>query len=203
MRKQRGRWLICAARLRTVSTREDNCLLDRVRPLGHTADFGHLADILQNIRQTRWLKIHDHWRSGQCRRQTSHCSISDCADVAQFLSENEVGPQLPQKGLVDCVNGAVLAQSAPDPGVHFVARKAGVMDRAMGHSGSVVRRSREIAFMRHAHDLLHQSKGRGDLGRGRQERDDALHRYGSVRPALSLEIDFAAFHHEAHLPNGS
>jgi hypothetical protein len=29
--------------------------------------------------------------------------------------------------------------------------------------------------MRHAHDLLNQSKCRGDLGRGRQQLDDALH----------------------------
>ena len=66
-------------------------------------------------------------------------------------------------------------KALPDPGVDFAAREAGVMDRAMGHSGTLIRRAWEIAFMRHAHDLLHQSKSRSDLGRGRQERDDALH----------------------------
>jgi hypothetical protein len=49
------------------------------------------------------------------------------------------------------------------------------MDRAMRYSGPLIRPAWEIAFMRHAHDLLHQSEGRGDLGRGRQERNDALH----------------------------
>jgi hypothetical protein len=74
------------------------------------------------------------------------------------------------------------------------------MDRAMSHSGPLVRGAREIAFMRYAHDLLHQSKARGDLGRGRQERDDALHISDLFGRPLSLEMNGAAFHHEAHLP---
>jgi hypothetical protein len=40
---------------------------------------------------------------------------------------------------------------------------------------AIIRRAWEIAFMRHAHDLVHQSKSRGDFGRSREERDDALH----------------------------
>ena len=75
------------------------------------------------------------------------------------------------------------------------------MDRAMSYPRPLIRRAWEIAFMRHAHDLLHQSKGCGDLGRGRQERDDALHISDLFDRLLWLEIDDAAFHHEAHLPN--
>jgi hypothetical protein len=49
------------------------------------------------------------------------------------------------------------------------------MDGALSYARSVTGLFRKIALMRNANDLIYEPKRSRDFGRGRQERNDAMH----------------------------
>ena len=93
-----------------------------LRAVRRTAHFRNLSNIFENIRETRRFEIYDLWRPGQRRGEPRHRSVTDRANIAQFLGQDQIGPQFAQERLVDRINRARFAQRAPDPFIHFAAR---------------------------------------------------------------------------------
>ncbi len=81
-----------------------------------------LSNIFENIRETRRFEIYDLRRPGQRRSEARYRSITDGANVAQFLGQDQIGPQFAQERLVDRINRARVPQRVPDPFIHFATR---------------------------------------------------------------------------------
>src|SRR5262249_12387526 len=90
--------------------------------LDHVTNFRHATNVIENIEQTGGFEIHEFRWTGQSFCQSCDCSVTDRADVAQFLCQDHVRTDFSQQLLVDCVNGAVTAQRAADPVIDFTAR---------------------------------------------------------------------------------
>ena len=58
--------------------------------LSHATRFRHPSNIIEYIRETCWLEIHYLWRPWQSLGQPRNRTITDRANVAQFLGENYV-----------------------------------------------------------------------------------------------------------------
>ena len=71
---------------------------------------GNVANIVEDIGQTRRLQIYNCGRTRQRPGLSRHRPISHRADVAKLLGENDVRSQLAHQRFVDRVNRAVLAQ---------------------------------------------------------------------------------------------
>ena len=140
---------------------------------GHTARFANAADVVADIRETGRLEAHDLGRTGQSLGQPRHRSVAYGADVAKLLGKDYVRPQIAQERLVDGVDGALLAQGPPHPLVHFFARQANAVNRAMRNAGTGVGVAREIALVGDADHVVHQAERGRDLSRRGQERNDS------------------------------
>jgi hypothetical protein len=129
-----------------------------MRALRHTASFGDASNIIENVREACWLKVHYLWRTWQSFGEPSNSAITNRTDVAQFLGENYVGAQLTQKRLINCIDCPVITQCTSHPLVHFGTRQASIVRRTMRDPWSKVRFLGKIAFVRNANYLVHQAK---------------------------------------------
>src|SRR5436190_2657912 len=77
---------------------------DVTRALRYTTRFRHPSNIIEYIRETRWLEVHYRWRAWQSLSQPRNRAITDGANIAQFLGKNYVRAQLMQERFVDCIN---------------------------------------------------------------------------------------------------
>src|SRR4030095_16908925 len=129
---------------------------DATCALRHTARFRCPSNIVEYIREACWLEVSHPRRTGESLGEPRNRAITHRAHVAQFLSENYIGPQLTQERLVDCVNCAVSINRPPTPLVHFTTRQAGIVHRTMCNARSPICFFWEIAFMRNTNYLIHQ-----------------------------------------------
>ena len=143
--------------------------------LRHTARFSDASNIVENVREACWLKVHYLWRTWQGLGEPRNRAITDRADVTQFLGKNYVRAQVPQKRLVDCVNCAFVAQCPPHPLINFGTRQAGIVNWTMRDPWPRIRFLWKIALMRNTDHLVHQAKCGCDFRRSRQKRNDPDH----------------------------
>src|SRR4030095_15070716 len=92
---------------------------DATCALRHTARFRDPSNIVEYIREAYWAQVYPPRRTGQSLGEPRNRAITHRAHVAQFLSENYIGPQLTQERLVDCVNCAGVISHPPKPPLHF------------------------------------------------------------------------------------
>jgi hypothetical protein len=129
----------------------------------------HALNVIENIVETCWLEIHHSRRTRQSLRELRHSAVTDCADIAQFLGENYIRLQFPQKRFIDGVDATVLLQGAAHPFIYVPTRQTGIMHGAVRDSRTLISFIRKIAFVRNGNDPIRQSKRSGDLGRSRQQ----------------------------------
>lgn len=70
------------------------------------------SNIIEYVREARWLKVHHLRWTWQSLGKSCNCAVTDRANVAQFLGKDYTGAQLTQKRLIDCVNRPVILQRA-------------------------------------------------------------------------------------------
>jgi hypothetical protein len=148
---------------------------DLMRPFRHSARFSDASNVIENVREACWLKVHHLWWTGQSFGKPGNSAITDRADVAQFLGKNYIGSQLTQKRLVNCINCPVITQCAAHPLVDFATREASIVNWTMRDSWPRICFLGKVAFMGDTHYLFHQSERGRDLGCSRQKRNDPDH----------------------------
>ena len=134
-----------------------------------------MTNVLEDVGETCWFQIHDSRRSGQSFSEPGYRSITDRANVAQLLGKDHSRTQPAQERLIDRVDRPLLAQRAAHLFIHFFARESGIVHRTTSHARTRVGFNREIALVRNADHIVHQSERSCDLSRGRQERNNPTH----------------------------
>jgi hypothetical protein len=96
----------------------------------------------------------------------------DRAHRAQRLSEDDVGPRVTERLLVEMKGALAACARLAHMRVDLARRRAG-RDRRSGHARKVEHRGREVVVVRHSDELVRRAERPDDLRRGGDERDDA------------------------------
>lgn len=133
------------------------------------------SNIIEYIREACGFEVHYLWPAWQSLGESRNRTITDGANVTQFLGENYIRLQLTQKLFIDSVNCAVITQCPPHPLIDFSTRQASIVDWTMRDPWPRVYSFWKIAFMGNADHLVQQAKPACDLGRSWQKRNDTDH----------------------------
>jgi len=129
--------------------------------------------VVEDVGESRRLEVDDDRRPGQRRGERGHGVVADRADVAEPLRDDHVRAQLAQQRFVEGIECAAARERLPHPAVGRGARQRVAVNRTVRDAWPSRDAGGEVAFVAHADQRVGAAERGHDLGRGREERDDA------------------------------
>ena len=106
-------------------------------------------------------------------RGLEYRSAADGADLAQFLGDDQIGPQLPEDIAVHPVDRVVVGPGLLDDGVNLLAVQVGKLPDGAAYDGLAPDFRGVVAGVGNSHHLVSQAEGIDDFGGAGQGRADA------------------------------
>ena len=169
-----------AARARTASTRASSCSMSAIGPSATPSAAATRRMSPKTSARVCGSRFTTCGGPGSVAAKAVTRPEADGADVAQPLGDDDVGREPPQQRLVHGVERAGAFELRLHPAVDLGARQRVAVDRAAGDARQLVHGRREVALVAHADEVVEHAERGDDLGRGRQQRDDAHARVVAV-----------------------